>query len=125
MSHPEAAGEPGGTASELVVAMTGASGAPYAIRLLQVLCRQGRTVHLTLSPSAAQVLREETGLAVGGESLRPRDLRRPRPGSPDLSSPPGFHGGDRQRVVSHRRHGRHPVQHEHSRGDRARSDRPT
>jgi flavin prenyltransferase len=48
----------------LVLAMTGASGAPYAVRLLQVLCRAGRTVHLTISTSGAQVLREETGLAI-------------------------------------------------------------
>jgi len=46
----------------LVLAMTGASGAPYAIRLLQVLCRAGRTVHLTISTSATQVIREETGI---------------------------------------------------------------
>ncbi len=48
----------------LVLAMTGASGAPYAVRLLQVLCRAGQTVHLTISTSGAQVLREETGLTV-------------------------------------------------------------
>jgi flavin prenyltransferase len=48
----------------LVLAMTGASGAPYAVKLLQVLCRAGRTVHLTISTSGAQVLREEVGLAV-------------------------------------------------------------
>ena len=48
----------------LVLAMTGASGAPYAVRLLQVLCRAGRTVHLTISTSGAQVLREEVGLSV-------------------------------------------------------------
>jgi 4-hydroxy-3-polyprenylbenzoate decarboxylase len=48
----------------LCVAMTGASGAPFAVRLLRVLCEAGRTVHLTLSPSGAQVLREETGIAV-------------------------------------------------------------
>jgi 4-hydroxy-3-polyprenylbenzoate decarboxylase len=48
----------------LVVAITGGSGSPYAVRLLQVLCRAGRTVHLTVSTSGAQVLREETGLAV-------------------------------------------------------------
>lgn len=48
----------------LVLAMTGASGAPYAVRLLQVLCRAGRTVHLTISTSGAQVLREELGIAV-------------------------------------------------------------
>jgi 4-hydroxy-3-polyprenylbenzoate decarboxylase len=48
----------------LVLAMTGASGMPYAVRLLQVLCRAGRTVHLTISTSGAQVLREEVGLSV-------------------------------------------------------------
>src|SRR5690606_14914875 len=37
----------------LVVAITGASGAPYAVRLVQVLCRAGRTVHLSFSPSGA------------------------------------------------------------------------
>ncbi len=48
----------------IVLAMTGASGAPYAVRLLQVLARSGRTVHLTISPSGAEVLRQETGLVV-------------------------------------------------------------
>ena len=54
----------------LVLAMTGASGAPYAVRLLQVLCRAGRTVHLTISTSGAQVLREELGIQRGPESVR-------------------------------------------------------
>lgn len=48
----------------IVLAMTGASGAPYAVELLRTLIRVGRTVHLTISPSGALVLREETGLAV-------------------------------------------------------------
>lgn len=48
----------------LVLAMTGASGAPYAVRLLRVLCRLGETVHLTISPSAAIVLKRELDLAV-------------------------------------------------------------
>src|SRR4051794_8294314 len=55
---------PPGATSPLVLAMTGASGAPYAVRLLRVLCRAGRTVHLTVSPSGAQVLREEVGIAL-------------------------------------------------------------
>lgn len=57
----------------LVLAMTGASGAPYAVRLLQVLTRLGRTVHLTISTSGAQVLREECGLEL---SLKNPDLTR-------------------------------------------------
>ncbi len=48
----------------IVLAMTGASGAPYGLRLLQVLCQAGRTVHLTISDSGAWVLREETGIQV-------------------------------------------------------------
>jgi len=50
--------------SDIVLAMTGASGAPYAVELLRTLARAGRTVHLTVSPSGAQVLREELGLEV-------------------------------------------------------------
>ena len=56
---------------DLVVAMTGASGAPYAVRLLQVLSQVGRTIHLTLSPSAVQVLREEMDLEVALDSFDP------------------------------------------------------
>lgn len=41
--------------------MTGASGAPYGVRLLQVLSRLGVEVDLVVSPSAARVLREEVG----------------------------------------------------------------
>jgi 4-hydroxy-3-polyprenylbenzoate decarboxylase len=56
-------------ALHLVVALTGASGAPYAIRLLQILCRSGRTVHVSVSPSALEVLREEMGLILDINAL--------------------------------------------------------
>src|SRR5438477_1788776 len=46
-------------ASDLVVALTGASGAAYGVRLLEVLLRAGRTVHLTLSPAGVEVLAHE------------------------------------------------------------------
>jgi 4-hydroxy-3-polyprenylbenzoate decarboxylase len=46
-------------ATDLVLALTGASGSPYGIRLLEVLLRTGRTVHLTLSPAAVEVLDHE------------------------------------------------------------------
>ena len=46
-------------ADDLVLAMTGASGAPYGVRLLEVLLRAGKTIHLTLSPAAVQVLEQE------------------------------------------------------------------
>src|SRR5687768_13356672 len=45
--------------NDLVLALTGASGAPYGVRLLEVLLRAGRTVHLTLSPAAVEVLERE------------------------------------------------------------------
>lgn len=45
--------------SDLVVAMTGASGAIYGIRLLQIGLSSGRQVHFTLSPAAVQVLQHE------------------------------------------------------------------
>jgi 4-hydroxy-3-polyprenylbenzoate decarboxylase len=46
-------------ANDLVVAMTGASGAPYGVRLLETLLRAGRTVHLTISPAATEVAKAE------------------------------------------------------------------
>jgi 4-hydroxy-3-polyprenylbenzoate decarboxylase len=45
--------------SDLVLAFTGASGAPYGVRLLEVFLESGRTVHLTMSPAAVQVLEQE------------------------------------------------------------------
>lgn len=55
-------------AGDLVVALTGASGARYGLRLLDVLLAAGRTVHLTISPAAVEVILAETG--------RRCDLRR-------------------------------------------------
>src|SRR5437588_11667959 len=46
-------------AADLVLALTGASGVPYGVRLLEVLLRQGRTVHLTMSPAAVEVAERE------------------------------------------------------------------
>ena len=46
-------------ATDLVLAMSGASGAPYGVRLLEILLQTGRTVHLTLSSAAVEVLEQE------------------------------------------------------------------
>jgi 4-hydroxy-3-polyprenylbenzoate decarboxylase len=46
---------------DLVLAITGASGTAYGARLLDVLLRAGRTIHLTLSPAAVEVARHELG----------------------------------------------------------------
>lgn len=52
--------------SELVVAITGASGSAYAVRLLEVLISAGRSIHLVVSPAGQQVIRHELGIQVDG-----------------------------------------------------------
>jgi len=44
---------------DLVVAMTGASGSIYGVRLIEVLLHAGRNVHLTISPAAVEVFERE------------------------------------------------------------------
>jgi 4-hydroxy-3-polyprenylbenzoate decarboxylase len=61
-------------AGDLVLAFTGASGAPYGVRLLEVLLRAGRTVHLTLSPAAVEVVEQELDRRVSLERFQLRDL---------------------------------------------------
>src|SRR5438128_3054777 len=61
-------------ASDLVLAMTGASGAPYGVRLLEVLLHAGRTVHLTLSPAGLEVLEQELDRRVRLNSFDLHDL---------------------------------------------------
>jgi 4-hydroxy-3-polyprenylbenzoate decarboxylase len=56
------------------MAMTGASGAPYALRLLEVLMRAGRTIHLVISPAAADVLRVEMKRSVRLDAFDAVDL---------------------------------------------------
>jgi 4-hydroxy-3-polyprenylbenzoate decarboxylase len=53
----------------LVVAITGASGAVYAVRLLEVLVESGRRVELLISPSGAAVVRQELSRPVSLERL--------------------------------------------------------
>lgn len=48
----------------LVVAITGASGAVYAVRLLEVLRHAGVDVHLVISPSGAAVIKQELGIDI-------------------------------------------------------------
>jgi 4-hydroxy-3-polyprenylbenzoate decarboxylase len=51
-------------AGDLVVAVTGASGSPYAVRLLEALLTAGRTVHLVISPAATEVMERELGVTI-------------------------------------------------------------
>lgn len=46
----------------IVLAMTGASGAVYGARLLQVLLESGAPVHVTISDSGAAVIQQELGV---------------------------------------------------------------
>lgn len=71
----------------LVLAVTGASGAVYAVRLLECLLVAGREVHLMISPSGAAVIRQELGRDVTRKPLDPAALLLPAPG-PDGRWPP-------------------------------------
>ncbi|MDA0833339.1 MAG: UbiX family flavin prenyltransferase [Planctomycetota bacterium] len=85
-----------------VLAITGASGSVYAVRLLDVLLYAGYHVQLTISPAGAQVLKHELGLnvdlnAFASHQILPDDsevsedsvlsrLRRPHPQSEHVVS---------------------------------------
>ncbi len=62
------------TKPPIVLAITGASGAVFAVRLLEILCKTGNRVHLTISPSGADVLYHETGIEVSLDDFRPKAL---------------------------------------------------
>jgi 4-hydroxy-3-polyprenylbenzoate decarboxylase len=78
MIHPTdgvrlAAGPP------IVVAVTGASGAIYAVKLLRSLLGRGHSVHLTISPSGGAVIKQELGLELDLKHFDPRPLLGHRP----------------------------------------------
>jgi flavin prenyltransferase len=58
----------------IVVAITGASGATYALRLLEVLSAAGCDVHLTISAAAQTVLKQELDLSVDLDDFKPKSL---------------------------------------------------
>jgi 4-hydroxy-3-polyprenylbenzoate decarboxylase len=60
--------------ADLVVAISGASGSPYSLRLLEVLLQSGRTIHLTISASAVEVLAAETDRRVRLDQFALPDL---------------------------------------------------
>jgi 4-hydroxy-3-polyprenylbenzoate decarboxylase len=62
---------------DLVLALTGASGAPYGVRLLEVLLAAGKVIHLVISPAAMQVIAQELGRTVRLDRFQPRDLLAP------------------------------------------------
>ncbi len=58
----------------ICVAITGASGAVYSLRLIEVLLATGHDVHLSISPSGAQVIHEEMDLRVDLDDFQAADL---------------------------------------------------
>lgn len=75
------------SAFDLVVAFTGASGSLYGVRLVEVLLRAGRDVHLLISPAAAEVIEYELDRTVkmNVEEFDPRALLGPRTDGLDFS----------------------------------------
>jgi 4-hydroxy-3-polyprenylbenzoate decarboxylase len=65
----------------VVVAITGASGAAYAVRLLDVLLAAECDVHLTISSAGQAVIQHELGLRVNLDAFRPSDLLGKEQGS--------------------------------------------
>jgi 4-hydroxy-3-polyprenylbenzoate decarboxylase len=63
-----------------VLAITGASGAAYAVRLLEVLLGAGSSVHLTISAAARDVLKHELDLDVDLDDFRPEMILPSRRG---------------------------------------------
>lgn len=59
---------------KIVVAITGASGVTYSIRLLEVLSAAGCDVHLVISAAAQSVLKQELDLTVDLERFSPAML---------------------------------------------------
>ncbi len=60
--------------TDLVLAISGASGSLYSLRLLEVLLQTGRTIHLTISSSAAEVLAAETDSRINLDQFCLADL---------------------------------------------------
>lgn len=63
--------------NDLVLAMTGASGSAYAVRLLEVLLTAGRRVHLLISPAATKVIKQELGLTIDLDRFSVEQLMAP------------------------------------------------
>ena len=59
----------------IVVAITGASGVAYGVRLLEVLIEAGCDVHLSMSPSGQIVIEQELGLKLDVDHFQIADLK--------------------------------------------------
>ena len=54
----------------IVLGITGASGAVYAVRLLEILVAAGYDVHLSISPSGRDVIRQELDRAIDLKEMK-------------------------------------------------------
>lgn len=70
--------------SHVVVAVTGASGSVYAIRLVEVLVKAGRTVHLVVSPAAVEVMQREQNVTIDLDRFDPGQWCSAKPNSQTL-----------------------------------------
>jgi 4-hydroxy-3-polyprenylbenzoate decarboxylase len=69
--------KPPSDGKQIIVGVTGASGAIYARRLIECLCDAGATVHLVVTPNGKRLLSDELGLAeVSVRTLLGRDCDR-------------------------------------------------
>lgn len=59
---------------DFVVAITGASGSIYAVRLLEVLLNSGHRVHTVISPSGMTVIEHELGHSLKADAFEPGQL---------------------------------------------------
>lgn len=62
------------TSGRLVVAITGASGAPYALRFLQEATRHYQEIYVALSDQAYQVIGVETGRGITAQNISAQSL---------------------------------------------------
>ena len=127
----------GNKTANYVLGVTGASGAAYAVRLLDVLVAAGHDIQLSISPAGQSVLRQELGLEVDLTNFRVETLLPDRerlvadktfarlraivgrqrlatgdaacPGRVRLLPPSGPVCPDGQRIGPDRRHGRVPL----------------
>lgn len=58
----------------VVIAVTGASGAAYGVRLLEVLIQKGLEIDLVISPAATQVIQQELELRINLAAFTPEQL---------------------------------------------------
>jgi 4-hydroxy-3-polyprenylbenzoate decarboxylase len=86
--------------SDLVLAITGASGSPYGVRLLEVLLRAGRQVHLTISPAAVEVMERELQRSVRLDAFEPGALLGKVAAGLDLSGLHYHHFGNFQAGIA-------------------------